>query len=116
MTDKRIIKRLKALREEFGDHILAAGMAAPVAMILNDVCQALELAEEEREEVLGKEVVEVIERWLDSRIWVLTKKGNGSQILQRVDRQTSVAKTLLSHFARKRRAQKDVEDLFGKEE
>lgn len=116
---KELVERLKTLREEFGDHVLSSGMAAPVAMIFNDVCQALDLTEEERQEVLGQEVARAVDQWVDCRVWVLTKKSNGSQIVQRVDRQAPVAETLVSHFvkeARRQQAQKDLEDLFGKEE
>lgn len=69
-----IIKNLKALREEFGNHTLISGMAAPVALILLDVCNALELNQEEKTEVLGQEVVDALNEWVDCRIWVLAKE------------------------------------------
>lgn len=74
ISRRRIIKQLRALREEFGDYTLACGMAAPVALILNDVCQALDLTARERQEVLGREVAKAVGEWVDCRIWELPER------------------------------------------
>ena len=116
MKRKEMVDRLRTLREEFEkDGVDILYMPMPVALVFSDVCSALGL-DQEREEILGREAAEVIDRWTDSRIWVLTKKDNGSQILQRVDHQAPVAEALLSYFTKKRQAQRDIEDLFGPEE
>jgi (p)ppGpp synthase/HD superfamily hydrolase len=74
MEVSTIVARLRGLREEFGDYTLACGAAQPVAVILLDVCNALGLTEEERQEVLGQEVTEAVDEWADCRMWELPKE------------------------------------------
>jgi hypothetical protein len=61
-------KKLKQLRRE----LAAAGnlleVEAPVGLVLNDVCGALELTNKERREVLGPQLERELEYFLDIRI------------------------------------------------
>lgn len=59
----QVVEKLKAFREELGDDLLVLQMVAPVAVVLSDVCSALSLTQEERLEVLGQTVANVVEDW-----------------------------------------------------
>jgi hypothetical protein len=59
------------LRQEFErDGISIIEAVAPVALILSDVCNALELSQAEHDLVLGSEAAEAIEEWESARLWL----------------------------------------------
>ena len=76
MERRTIVLKLRTLREEMeADGISTLDVVAPVALILSDVCNALELSQAEHDLVLGSEATEAIEEWGPARLWQLTDKG-----------------------------------------
>lgn len=60
---EKVVKKLRAFREELGGDLLVLQMVAPVAVVLSDVCSALSLTQEERLEVLGQTLANAVEDW-----------------------------------------------------
>ena len=70
MERKDVIIKLRTLQQEFErDGISILDAVAPVALILSDVCNVLELSQAEHDFVLGKDVAEAIEEWKSARMW-----------------------------------------------
>lgn len=69
MNQQEIMARLKAFREEFEtDGADIVEVAAPVAIILADICLALGLNVFEQVEVLGEEAAQAIAEWEAARM------------------------------------------------
>lgn len=70
MERKDVIIKLRTLQQEFEeDGISILDAVAPVALILSDVCNVLDLSQAEHDFVLGKDVAEAIEEWKSARLW-----------------------------------------------
>ena len=70
MERQEVVAKLKSLREEFEkDGLDILYTPIPVALVLSDVCEALELSQAEHNEVLGEEASEAIREWADCRMW-----------------------------------------------
>ncbi len=70
-----IVKRLATLRRELEESAELTKMQVPAALMLSDVCAALDLGPEERREVLGEKAEAAIVEWQDTPIKPTQRKA-----------------------------------------